>query len=277
VVAIRPDRPPDLREDVVGALVGGNAERPVALRVPGGEALRVGREAVHADPLRGGADEGVPALEDLRGLAVEQLVAGGDVVPADHRGAVEPSRVGGAVDEQPRGERLRTLGLGLPVPVATPLGALDLAVGGGVTGEEELLLDVAVLGEVDHRSAEGPTVVATGDGSLDHGSPRLDGRRCRPHQLDRWPPAGKACQTRSMQRPDAQDRRSAQAVEITIAVLLGGLVAVVPSVVLWLVGRFADLGGPGWDAARQAVQWVTIAVGAAVAVWWLLRAHRRGL
>jgi hypothetical protein len=72
-------------------------------------------------------------------------------------------------------------------------------------------------------------------------------------------------------------RRDAQAVEITIAVLLGGLIAVVPSVVLWLVGRFADLGGPGWDAARQAVQWVTIVVGAAVAVWWLRRAGRKGL
>ncbi len=80
-----------------------------------------------------------------------------------------------------------------------------------------------------------------------------------------------------MQRRDAEDRRSAQAVEITIAVLLGGSIALVPSVVLWLVGRFADLGGPGWDAARQAVQWVTIVIGAAVAVRWLLRAHRRGL
>jgi hypothetical protein len=76
---------------------------------------------------------------------------------------------------------------------------------------------------------------------------------------------------------DAQVRRDAQTVEIAAAALLGGLVAIVPGVVLWLVGLLAGISGPGWDSAQSAVQLVAIVVGAAVTVGWLLRARRRGL
>jgi hypothetical protein len=80
-----------------------------------------------------------------------------------------------------------------------------------------------------------------------------------------------------MEPGDAEVRREARTVEIGTAVVLGGVIAVVPTVVLWLVGLLARISGPGWDSAGDAVQWASVAVGAAVAIWWLLRARRRGL
>jgi hypothetical protein len=80
-----------------------------------------------------------------------------------------------------------------------------------------------------------------------------------------------------MEPGDAEVRREARTVEIGTAVVLGGLIAVVPSVVLWLVGLLARVGGPGWDSASRAVELASVVVGAAVAIWWLLRARRRGL
>ena len=84
-------------------------------------------------------------------------------------------------------------------------------------------------------------------------------------------------QTRCMEPGDAEVRREARTVEIGTAVVLGGLVAVVPSVALWLVGLVAHATGPGWEAASRAVLLASSVVGAAVAIWWLLRARRRGL
>jgi hypothetical protein len=80
-----------------------------------------------------------------------------------------------------------------------------------------------------------------------------------------------------MESGDAEVRREARTVEIGTAVVLGGLIAVVPSVVLWLVGLLARIGGSGWDSASRAVLLVSVVIGAAVAIWWLLRARRRGL
>jgi hypothetical protein len=80
-----------------------------------------------------------------------------------------------------------------------------------------------------------------------------------------------------MRSDDAEARREARTVEIGSAVVLGGLIALVPNVALWLVGLLAHAGGPGWEAVGRAVLLVSAAAGAAVAVWWLLRARRRGL
>jgi uncharacterized membrane protein len=80
-----------------------------------------------------------------------------------------------------------------------------------------------------------------------------------------------------MEPGDAEVRREVRTVEIGTALLLGGLIAVVPSVVLWLVGLLVGVGSAGWDSARRAVPLAAIAVGVAVAVWWLLWARRRGL
>jgi hypothetical protein len=76
---------------------------------------------------------------------------------------------------------------------------------------------------------------------------------------------------------EREARREARIVEIALAVLLGGAIAVVPGVALWLAGHVADLGGPGWDTVRSTVQLVTLVAGAAVAVWWLVGARRKGL
>ena len=65
--------------------------------------------------------------------------------------------------------------------------------------------------------------------------------------------------------------------EIALAALVGGAIAVLPSVVLWLVGHLAGFGGPGWDTVQSATRLVTLVVGAAVAIWLLVRARRRGL
>jgi Sec-independent protein secretion pathway component TatC len=80
-----------------------------------------------------------------------------------------------------------------------------------------------------------------------------------------------------MEPGDAQVRRDARTVEIATAVLLGGLIAVVPTITLCLVGLVSGVGGSGWDSARRWVLVVAIVVGAAVSVWWLLRARGRGL
>ena len=138
----------------------------VALRIPRGETLAVGREPGDPDPLHGRGDDRV-AVEELGALAAEEFVAGGDVVPAhDHR-AVEALRVGRAVHEDAGPERHRSGRLGLPAPVATPLAAGHLPVRRGVAGEEELLLDVAVIGEIEQRSTERPAVRPAGDRPLD--------------------------------------------------------------------------------------------------------------
>lgn len=57
-------------------------------------------------------------------------------------------------------------------------------------------------------------------------------------------------------------RREARIVEITLAVFLGAVIAVVPSVVLWLVGRALDVSGPGWATTRQTAFIVTVVAGA---------------
>ena len=84
-------------------------------------------------------------------------------------------------------------------------------------------------------------------------------------------------QTRRMGPGDPQVRRDARTVEIAVAVFLGGLVAVVPNVALWLAGLAVGVEDPGWDSTRQTVMIATIVVGAVVAGAWLFRARRRGL
>jgi hypothetical protein len=72
-------------------------------------------------------------------------------------------------------------------------------------------------------------------------------------------------------------RREARIVEISLAVFLGSAIVVVASVVLWLVGLAPDVGGPVWATTRQTTFQVSVVIGVAVVVWWLLRARRRGL
>jgi len=76
---------------------------------------------------------------------------------------------------------------------------------------------------------------------------------------------------------DAGARSELQAVEIGAAVLVGGLIAIVPTIAMWLMGRTAGLTGPGWASATDMVQVVSIVVGIAVVVWRLVRARRCGL
>ncbi len=80
-----------------------------------------------------------------------------------------------------------------------------------------------------------------------------------------------------MEPLSGEARRDARIVEITLAVLLGVAVVVVPSVVLWLVGLALDLDSPGWDTARRLTFDVAVVVGGVVVIWWLLHARRRGL
>ncbi len=84
-------------------------------------------------------------------------------------------------------------------------------------------------------------------------------------------------QTPHMGPGDPQVRRDARTVEIAVAVLLGGLIAVVPNVALWLAGLAVGVEDPGWDSTRQTVLIATIVIGVAVAAGWLFRARRRGL
>ena len=100
-VAVRADGAGGLREDVERVVVAGDRQRAVALGVPRLQALRRGRQAVHADALRRDAGERVAALEQLRRVAREQVVTGGDVVPVQHDRAVEAVRVDGPVHEHP--------------------------------------------------------------------------------------------------------------------------------------------------------------------------------
>ncbi len=72
---------------------------------------------------------------------------------------------------------------------------------------------------------------------------------------------------------DVVEDRDARAVEITLALLLGVAVAVLPRVALWLVGRMWGLSGPGWIAAKDTVQLVALLAGAAVTVGWLVRSR----
>ncbi len=76
---------------------------------------------------------------------------------------------------------------------------------------------------------------------------------------------------------EREARRDARTVEIALALLVGGAIAVVPSVVVWLIGYLAGFGGPGWDAVQSATQLATLVAGAAAVVWLLVRARRRGL
>ena len=75
---------------------------------------------------------------------------------------------------------------------------------------------------------------------------------------------------------DAEARRETRTVEIGSAVALGGLTAIVPSVVLWPVGPLVHSGGPGWESVSRTALQLSVVAGAAVAIWWLLRARRRG-
>jgi hypothetical protein len=80
-----------------------------------------------------------------------------------------------------------------------------------------------------------------------------------------------------MEPGGSEVRGDARTVEITLSVVIGSVIAVVPSVALWLVGHIAGFGGPGWESAQRVTLLAGIVVGAAVSTWWLLRARRRGL
>ena len=76
---------------------------------------------------------------------------------------------------------------------------------------------------------------------------------------------------------DAEAGREARTVEIGSAVVLGGLTAIVPSVVLWPAGLLIHGGGPEWESVRRAALQLSVVAGVAVVIRWLLRARRRGL
>lgn len=68
-------------------------------------------------------------------------------------------------------------------------------------------------------------------------------------------------------------RKDAQAVDITVAVALGAIVATLPVLAVWLVAM-ANRGGGDWSAAKHAVHVGALLAGAAVTVWWLVRSPR---
>lgn len=80
-----------------------------------------------------------------------------------------------------------------------------------------------------------------------------------------------------MEPVDPQVRRDMRTVVITRAVLLGGLIALGPSVLLWLLFRVTGADRREWAAVISTVQWAAIVAGVAVMLFVLLRAHRRGL
>ena len=80
-----------------------------------------------------------------------------------------------------------------------------------------------------------------------------------------------------MEPDDVEARREVRTLEIAGAVFLGGGIAVVASLALWLVGALAGMSGPDWNSARHAVEWFAIVAGSGVAIWRLLRARRMGL
>lgn len=84
-----------------------------------------------------------------------------------------------------------------------------------------------------------------------------------------------------MEPDDGQHDRAAihdaRIVEISTALFLGIVVLAVPNVAVWVVGLILDVRGTGWATIRRVTFAITIVVGAVVAIWWLLRARRRGL
>lgn len=69
----------------------------------------------------------------------------------------------------------------------------------------------------------------------------------------------------------AKDERT---VAITVALVLGALVVVLPAVTVWLVSK-ADWGGGDWSDAKQAVHVASLLAGAAVTGRWLVRSERK--
>lgn len=80
-----------------------------------------------------------------------------------------------------------------------------------------------------------------------------------------------------MEPLDPQVRRDARAVVITRAAVLGGLIALGPAVLLFLISRMAGISGSEWRAFAEAVQLTSVVVGAAVTLWLLVRARQKGL
>lgn len=70
-----------------------------------------------------------------------------------------------------------------------------------------------------------------------------------------------------------EGRRDARTVEITLALLLGATVAVLPMVAMWLAGRAWGMSGPDWSAAKDTVDLAAVLAGAAVTVGWLVRSR----
>lgn len=80
-----------------------------------------------------------------------------------------------------------------------------------------------------------------------------------------------------MEPPSSEGRREARTVEITLAVVLGVAVVVVPTVGAWLLGWALALTGPGWQSAQKALLVGATVLGVCTTLWWLVRAGRRGL
>lgn len=75
------------------------------------------------------------------------------------------------------------------------------------------------------------------------------------------------------------DRRpkSAQTIEIAIAVALGFAIALVPGFILDLVGFIFNLRNPIWESVQQTTARITLLLGIAVVIWRLSKARSKGL
>lgn len=76
---------------------------------------------------------------------------------------------------------------------------------------------------------------------------------------------------------DSRDLREQRTVEISAALLAGAVVGVATVAGMLGLGWWAAPPRELWDPIAQASRPLGFALGVAVALWWLVRARRRGV
>ena len=113
--------PRHVGEDVVRRVVGRDGQGAVPLLVPGSQAHRCARVAVHADRLRRDREHRVAAVEELAVVHADDVHPGRDVVPVHDQDAVAAGRVGWAECEEPCAVRHGSDRDRVPATVVGPL------------------------------------------------------------------------------------------------------------------------------------------------------------
>ena len=168
----RLEGPPDLGEHVERVLVTGVMEGSVPGRLLvdqaaagcGRQGTEERRATVDGQGLGGHPHIGIPVSHEL-GIEIVPIrirLSGRDVQPFDDHRAVEPGRVGRSADQDPRSIRSRCRRCDGPFAVT---GRRCGREGSRRPGGEELLLDVAIGGQVERQAGERLDDVAHRDGT----------------------------------------------------------------------------------------------------------------